>query len=376
MAIPLTTLATSTSGPRSSSLAKRRGRPAIGSWFSTRLPNAGNESGLGKDVQDFASALSIGKTVQSVRVVANIGMMMIGKPTEAAAQDDLLIYSLSVARAISPAAEVVGEFVGRANFANIVTPGAEDRGLLRFGMRYTMSGVRVDGGILLGLTPRDPEIGVHRRLHLGLQRLQRALMLSVAKAHAYGNDFLFVPAEQVEGLRLDELSRRLCSRHTGIGGDGVIYYTIAPDGTAQMKLINTDGSPSELSGNGLRCLAALVLYRREQLRRAPMTEVRVDTEAGWKTLVADQPARRPLHVSRGDGTARACRRRADRRRRRIADGDDARDRQPAVRRVDEASCRIWRASIASARRCRRTRDFRTAPTSSSPSSKRRIASAS
>ena len=31
-------------------------RPAIGSWFSTRLPNAGNESGLGKDVQDFASA--------------------------------------------------------------------------------------------------------------------------------------------------------------------------------------------------------------------------------------------------------------------------------------------------------------------------------
>lgn len=141
-------------------LAETARRPAIGSWFSTRLPNAGNESGLGKDVQDFSSALSIGKTVQSIRVVANIGMMMIGRPTEGAAQDDLLIYSLSVARAISPAAEVVGEFVGRANFANIVTPGAEDRGLLRFGMRYTMSGVRVDGGILLGLTPRDPEIGV------------------------------------------------------------------------------------------------------------------------------------------------------------------------------------------------------------------------
>ena len=134
-------------------------RPSIGSWFSTRLPNAGNESGLGKDVQDFASALTIGKTVQSVRVVANVGVLMIGKPTEAAAQDDLLIYSLSVARAISPAAEVVGEFVGRANFANIVTPGAEDRGLLRFGTRYTISGVRFDAGLLLGLTPRDPEIG-------------------------------------------------------------------------------------------------------------------------------------------------------------------------------------------------------------------------
>lgn len=134
-------------------------RPAIGSWFSTRLPNAGNESGLGKDVQEFSSALTIGKTVQSVRVVANIGVLMIGRPTEAVAQDDLLIYGLSVARAVSANAELVGEFVGRANFANIVTPGAEDRGLLRFGARYTKSGVRLDGGILLGLTSYDPSIG-------------------------------------------------------------------------------------------------------------------------------------------------------------------------------------------------------------------------
>ena len=134
-------------------------RPAIGSWFVTRLPNAGNESGLGKDMQDFASALSIGKTVQSVRVVANIGMLMLGNPTKQAAQDDLLIYSVSVARAITQRAEVVGEFVGRANFADIVTPGAEDRGLLRFGTRYTINAIRFDAGLLLGLTSRDPEIG-------------------------------------------------------------------------------------------------------------------------------------------------------------------------------------------------------------------------
>ncbi|HYB95149.1 MAG TPA: diaminopimelate epimerase [Vicinamibacterales bacterium] len=110
------------------------------------------------------------------------------------------------------------------------------------------------------------------------------MMLAVAKAHAYGNDFLFVPAAQAEGLRHDELGRRLCARHTGIGGDGVIFYTIAPDGTAQMKLINADGSPSELSGNGLRCLAALVLFKREDARQPPINEVRVDTAAGWKTL--------------------------------------------------------------------------------------------
>ena len=109
-------------------------------------------------------------------------------------------------------------------------------------------------------------------------------MLSISKAHAYGNDFLFVPAEQVEGVRLDELSRRLCNRHSGMGADGVIYYTVAPDGSAQMRLVNTDGSPSELSGNGLRCLAALVMFRREQSLSPPITEVKVDTQAGWKTL--------------------------------------------------------------------------------------------
>ena len=110
------------------------------------------------------------------------------------------------------------------------------------------------------------------------------MTLQIAKAHAYGNDFLFVPMAQAEGLRLDDLSRRLCERHSGLGGDGVIYYAVAADGTARMRLINTDGSPSELSGNGLRCLAALVLHQRQQSQQPPLSEVRVDTEAGWKTL--------------------------------------------------------------------------------------------
>ena len=77
--------------------------------------------------------------------------------------------------------------------------------------------------------------------------------------------------------------RRLCERHTGVGGDGVIYYTVLPDGTARMRLINADGSPSELSGNGLRCLAALVLHQRGA-DAEPLTTLRVDTDAGWKTL--------------------------------------------------------------------------------------------
>jgi hypothetical protein len=140
-------------------LSETAGRPAMGVRFSTRLPNASNESGLGKDVQDFSASLVFGKTVRSVRFVGNAGLLIMGNPTKPAAQDDLLAYSLSVARAVTQRAEIVGEFVGRANFADIVTPGAEDRGLMRFGARYTMSAVRIDGGILVGLSSRDPEFG-------------------------------------------------------------------------------------------------------------------------------------------------------------------------------------------------------------------------
>ena len=110
-------------------------------------------------------------------------------------------------------------------------------------------------------------------------------MLSLAKAHAYGNDFLFIPHEQAEGFDPYPLARDVCARHTGIGGDGLILYTLAPDGSARMTLYNADGSLSELSGNGVRCLAALVFHVRSRSETAtPMTEVRIDTDAGWKTL--------------------------------------------------------------------------------------------
>jgi diaminopimelate epimerase len=109
-------------------------------------------------------------------------------------------------------------------------------------------------------------------------------MLSITKAHAYGNDFLFIPEDQTEGADLPGLARQTCSRHTGVGADGLILYAAAPDGTAKMRLFNADGSASELSGNGLRCLAALVLHQRARHNAEPLTDVDVETDAGWKRL--------------------------------------------------------------------------------------------
>jgi diaminopimelate epimerase len=101
----------------------------------------------------------------------------------------------------------------------------------------------------------------------------------VTKAHAYGNDFLFVPRNHAQG-EVPALARMLCDRHQGIGGDGLIVYEERPHG-ATMRLLNADGSPSELSGNGLRCLAALIA-REQRLGRGAI--VQVSTDAGEKTL--------------------------------------------------------------------------------------------
>ena len=47
--------------------------------------------------------------------------------------------------------------------------------------------------------------------------------LPLVKAHAYGNDFLFVPASD-GGADLAALARAMCDRHHGIGADGIIVY--------------------------------------------------------------------------------------------------------------------------------------------------------
>ena len=103
--------------------------------------------------------------------------------------------------------------------------------------------------------------------------------MQIFKAHAYGNDFLLGALDRPahDG---PALARAMCHRHHGIGADGLILYTLA-DRAATMTLFNADGSASELSGNGLRCLGAVVA-REQQLR--PGDVIHVDTDAGEKRL--------------------------------------------------------------------------------------------
>jgi diaminopimelate epimerase len=104
-------------------------------------------------------------------------------------------------------------------------------------------------------------------------------MIKFVKAHAYGNDFLYVRDADAAGLELPAFAVAICDRHRGVGADGLIVYTPRPAGAA-MKLWNADGSRSEVSGNGVRALAALLLEREA----TPRTELSIETDAGVKHL--------------------------------------------------------------------------------------------
>jgi diaminopimelate epimerase len=102
--------------------------------------------------------------------------------------------------------------------------------------------------------------------------------MKLIKTHAFGNDFLLIDDRDLP-RRTDEtsLARAVCDRHRGIGADGLLIFVRHRERTS-MRLLNADGSSSEISGNGLRCLAAWLALTGSG------TELDIDTDAGTKRL--------------------------------------------------------------------------------------------
>ncbi len=101
------------------------------------------------------------------------------------------------------------------------------------------------------------------------------------KMHGVGNDFLIFDPGEVEGIDLPALARRSCDRHFGVGADGILVPTPTCDADLEMVYFNSDGSSSEMCGNGLRCLAR---YARdyELVERDALT---IATGAGIKKVI-------------------------------------------------------------------------------------------
>ena len=116
--------------------------------------------------------------------------------------------------------------------------------------------------------------------------------MQFVKVHGAGNDFVLLP-DLDDTLELHPaFVQRVCHRHLGVGGDGVIRLAPARagvDADVFMDYWNADGSIAEMCGNGVRCVAKYVIDRGIVTADA----VRVDTRAGVKpvTVTVDEQGR-------------------------------------------------------------------------------------
>jgi diaminopimelate epimerase len=119
--------------------------------------------------------------------------------------------------------------------------------------------------------------------------------LRFAKLHGTANDFIYVDAR--DGFPGDPatLARRLCDRRRGIGADGLILVERPRTGDADcgMVIYNSDGSRSEMCGNGIRGLAKFV-HDHGLVHADPL---RVETDAGVKFIHAELAAGRVARVT-------------------------------------------------------------------------------
>ena len=96
------------------------------------------------------------------------------------------------------------------------------------------------------------------------------------KGHGLGNDYIVVEPADLSFPLTAEAVRRLCDRHRGIGGDGILAMVPSARADAGLRIFNPDGSEAEKSGNGLRIFARWLAEER----RVPGDVFTVETPGG------------------------------------------------------------------------------------------------
>ena len=104
--------------------------------------------------------------------------------------------------------------------------------------------------------------------------------MKFTKMQGAGNDYVYVNcfAEKVENPA--EIARKVSNRNFGIGSDGLILIMPSEKADVRMRMFNSDGSESEMCGNGIRCVAKYA-YDHGIVNKK---EISAETGAGILTL--------------------------------------------------------------------------------------------
>ncbi len=86
------------------------------------------------------------------------------------------------------------------------------------------------------------------------------MKIEFTKMHGCGNDYVYIDGERfhIDDDRKPDIVRFISDRHKGVGSDGVIFINPSDEADYEMDMYNSDGSRSEMCGNGIRCVAKYV----------------------------------------------------------------------------------------------------------------------
>jgi diaminopimelate epimerase len=85
--------------------------------------------------------------------------------------------------------------------------------------------------------------------------------MKLSKWQALGNDYLLVEQVELTQPLTPEGVQELCDYHYGVGSDGLLEILSADGARGEIRIWNPDGSTAELSGNGVRIVAAWLAGR-------------------------------------------------------------------------------------------------------------------
>ncbi len=104
--------------------------------------------------------------------------------------------------------------------------------------------------------------------------------MKFTKMHGAGNDYVYVNCFAETVVNPAEVAIQVSNRNFGIGSDGLILIMPSDKADVRMRMFNSDGSESEMCGNGIRCVAKYA-YDHGIVTK---TEITAETGAGILTL--------------------------------------------------------------------------------------------
>lgn len=96
------------------------------------------------------------------------------------------------------------------------------------------------------------------------------------KSHGLGNDYIVLDSDKINFDLTQELIKKLCDVHYGIGSDGILVKYNSNVADFKLRIFNPDGSEAEKSGNGLRIFCKF-LYDYGYIEKEEFT---VETKGG------------------------------------------------------------------------------------------------